>query len=164
MKLPEITYRGAELSPDGLYRYSLERRWLHVNDQAPYVLWVMLNPSIADALIDDPTIKRCIGFSYSWGFNRMIVTNLYAWRTTNPLFLPHAFEDRRGPKYYEDTIGRWGEKASVVVCAWGANRFVGDPLPLCLDYFDPQCLGRTKSGEPKHPLYLAADTPLVDYI
>jgi hypothetical protein len=78
--------RGATLSDCGRYRYRLWRRWA----DGPTVLFVMLNPSTADADVDDPTIRRCIGFARSWGAGALEVVNLYAWRATQPAELKAA--------------------------------------------------------------------------
>ena len=69
--------RSADLSPCGNYRYSLRRLW---DEKRPGVLWVMLNPSTADANADDPTVRRCMGYARSWGCGSIEVVNLCAWR------------------------------------------------------------------------------------
>jgi len=76
----ERVVRSAVLSDCGTYRYSLTRRW----SPGPLLGWVMLNPSRADALVDDPTIRRCVGFARRWGFAGIVVRNLYALRATDP--------------------------------------------------------------------------------
>ena len=76
----------ADISPDGLYRYSLSRRLTAGNRT---VLFVGLNPSTADATADDPTIRRCAGFARSWSFDWLLMGNLYALRSTDPLEPPH---------------------------------------------------------------------------
>lgn len=73
--------RDAKLSADGLYRYRLGRTWC---PSERGVVWVMLNPSTADAHFDDPTIRRCVGFARSWGMGWITVVNLYAFRATYP--------------------------------------------------------------------------------
>ena len=65
----DYTHSGAELSGDRYYRYSLWRQW----DEGPSVLWIMLNPSTADVYVDDPTIRRCVGFAKAWGCSRIEV-------------------------------------------------------------------------------------------
>lgn len=150
--------RTAVLSDDGNYRYVLSRRW----GPGPAALFVMLNPSTADATADDPTIRRCIGFARTWGLNALIVANLYALRSTDPAALWTATEpvgpnnDRTLAKQLllADHIG------SPVIAAWGAHaradrvrHVLGLPGADRL-----QCLGRNKDGSPKHPLYLPADS------
>lgn len=73
---------GADISACGAYRYRLDRLGALLGRGA--VNFVMLNPSTADAEQDDPTIRRCLGYAFRWGFARLIVTNLYALRSTDP--------------------------------------------------------------------------------
>lgn len=73
--------KGAIISGCGKYRYSLWRTW---DKKLPKVMFIMLNPSTADAYEDDPTIRRCINFAKSWGYGGIVVGNLFAYRATNP--------------------------------------------------------------------------------
>lgn len=73
--------RGAVFSDDRVYRYQLRRCW---DVTEPIVAFVMLNPSTADAIEDDPTVRRCIGFAKNWGYGALLVGNLFAARTTRP--------------------------------------------------------------------------------
>lgn len=147
----------ATLSTDRMYRYRLGRRWGADGLEA---LFVMLNPSTADESVDDPTIRRCIGFAKAWGCNALTVVNLYALRATDPEALrTHA--DPVGPEN-DATIAAAVAATDIIVCAWGA--FNLSPLrvrrvwPLLnlSELRPPQCLGTTKDGHPKHPLYLPA--------
>ena len=72
--------RAADISSDGLYRWTLRRRWGDGDD----VVWVMLNPSTADANKDDPTLRRIIQFSDGWGYGGLLVVNLLPFRSSNP--------------------------------------------------------------------------------
>lgn len=151
---------SAVISECGKYRYALERRW----GVSPAIAWVMLNPSTADATIDDPTIGRCIEFSRRWGFGSLRVVNLYAYRATDPRELkPLTYAERCGP------LNAWHQHmalqdAAVIVAAWGGGRL--DPVPSALISYDKplQCLKRLKDGSPGHPLYIAGDTPLMPWI
>ncbi len=87
---------SAVLSECARYRYRLDRAWERDDHGLGTVTWVMLNPSTADADVDDPTIRRCIGFSKAWGYNALTVVNLFAWRATSPRDLC-AVEDPVGP-------------------------------------------------------------------
>jgi hypothetical protein len=149
---PTATRTDAVLSDDGLYRYSLLRRW----GTGTSVTWIMLNPSTADATVNDPTIRRCIGFTRLWGHDAIRVVNLYAFRATNPDALRTA-ADPVGPDN-DGHIRRAVDDASLVVAAWGAHtgatrrayrlRFqLVLPDRMC-------CLGVTKGGHPRHPLYV----------
>lgn len=147
----------ADISPCGRYRYQLGRRW----GEGPPLGFVMLNPSTADGLVDDPTIRRCIGFARRDGYAGIIVTNLFAWRATDPREL-RAVADPVGPecnKYIK-------AMPEDVVIAWGATR----PRPDTASRIISTCsllygrriyhLGRTKDGSCRHPLYVRADQPL----
>lgn len=155
--------RGAQLSPCGRYRYSLERRW----GSGPAVLFVMLNPSTADGLEDDPTIRRCVGFAQRWGAGSLHVTNLFAHRATKPeavLRIPDVRE-LEGPDYWtgmREVLATEGLDRRVV-CAWGAHGSHLGKGPQMLAHlraqgFTPVALSRTKDGSPGHPLYLPASS------
>lgn len=157
MQLHEMA--GAELSDCGRYRYRLWRRW----GSGQHVLWVMLNPSTADALKDDPTIRRCAGFTRAWGYDGFRVVNLIAYRAATPLGLylePAAF-DERNPTVVAEEIA--AEGCGLVVVAWGAGaqkvfgREAAGHLELMVREASPRslhCLGVTKAGHPRHPLYV----------
>lgn len=152
--------KTAILSLDGLYRYRLGRRW---GDGDPLV-WVMLNPSTADADVDDPTIRRCVNFTKAWGFDALTVVNLFAYRATDPKALQLA-DDPVGRANYRH-VRRAVDEAAGIVCAWGANarkvpQFRHAPDISEIAGLRPLfCLGVTKDGSPRHPLYVKADTPL----
>lgn len=153
--------RGADLSADGLYRYSLSRVW--EQSRLRTATFVMLNPSTADALVDDPTIRRCIGFAKSWGCAGMHVVNVYALRATNPKDLWLA-DDPIGPEndqYLSDYAMRACKFGWPLVAAWGVHVKAQRAIQvLDLPGMEAlQCLGTTKGGHPRHPLYLRADTP-----
>lgn len=155
-----MTEKGAVLSDDGVYRYELTRRW----GPGPLVCWVMLNPSTADAEVDDPTIRRCMGFTRRWGHDGIKVVNLYALRATDPKELARH-PDPIGPANFIWVRAAVSESPLVVV-AWGASAPVRGPgvsdvvVPAQRDNIPVRCLGRTKQGFPRHPLYVKADTPL----
>jgi hypothetical protein len=163
-----MNYTGmnAIISTDGLYRYALHRRW------APYgtrAVFIMLNPSTADETTDDPTIRRCVGFARREGCSALTVANLYAWRATKPDDLLTA-DDPIGYNNHE-YIHHYLESndTTVRVAAWGAWRS-GLPAkrrPPQIDVasmgFDLSCLGVTSNGDPRHPLYVRADQPLVPF-
>lgn len=162
----DLTYpiSTALLSDCGTYRYRLGRQW-RMNGRR--LAWVMLNPSTADDELDDPTIRRCMGFSRDLGYGGMVVVNLFALRATDPRGLSEHVEPI-GPDN-DRHIRSVAEECRAVVCAWGAHRMVSDGraaevLHMMLEVgATPHCLGRTKTGRPKHPLYVKAGTPLVEY-
>lgn len=149
----EEIVRTASFSRDRRYRYTLGRRW----GRGPSLTWVMLNPSTADHQRDDPTIRRCIAFSRAWGFDGLVVVNLFALRSPQPAVLLDA-EDALGPMGGRVLRRVLRESApGSVVAAWGnveprlARRAeeVRAILPA-----DALCLGLTDRGQPRHPLYV----------
>ena len=131
------------------YRYSLSRVW-EVN--GPRLGFVMLNPSTADGFTDDPTIRRCIGFARTWGYGGLKVVNLYAYRATNPNDI-WKVEDPVGPDN-DLYIRKMVEDCSGIVAAWGAGAKDRKRIDHVLQLLgDVKCLGKTKAGDPWHPLY-----------
>ena len=100
---------------EGQYRYLLWRYW----GEAKRLVWVLLNPSTADARQDDPTIRRCVGFAKGWGYDGIQVVNLFAYRATDPRELK-AVVDPVGPRN-DEFIERAARGHEMVVVAWGAN-------------------------------------------
>ena len=155
---------GAVLSACGKYRYELMRGWpsiLHANEK--HVVWVMLNPSTADANTNDPTIRRCIQFSADWGYSSLLVVNLFAYRATDPdVLLKDPIVDYVGPNN-DRSIVKAIEGAAMVVAAWSGHPAVRargkQVLQLLQDYLvDLRVLGFTLSGHPRHPLYVSKET------
>lgn len=141
---------GACFDSTGVYRYRLWREW---DATLPTATFVMLNPSAADAERDDPTIRRCTGFARGWGFGRLEVVNLCAFRARDPRVL-FEVDDPVGPANAAHleaaTMG-----AALVLAAWGnhGRRFAGPEVA-----YPSHHLGFTKSGQPRHPLYVRAET------
>lgn len=150
-------YRSAHISACGRYRYSLVRRW----DDGPTLAFVMLNPSTADASIDDNTIRRCAMFAHDQGFKAIHVVNLFAYRATDPNDLMSrgflvGVENR-------EHIDFASAIADEVCVAWGGQ--AGHPTvrrqaQTVLRQLDalhvvPLCLHITRRGHPGHPLRLA---------
>lgn len=144
---------AAGLSPDGMYRYWLRRTW---NEDKPVVCFIMLNPSTADAHVDDATIRRCVGFAKSWGYGALSVVNLFAYRATDPKELSKA-ADPIGPE--NDVCIEATTLNRRVVCAWGCGGELKGRAKEVLESLrrreiDVRCLGTTKDGHPRHPLYV----------
>ncbi len=132
------------------YRYTLWRTW---SGNPGYVMFVGLNPSTADEVRDDPTVRRCIGFAKSWGFGAMCMTNLFAFRATKPEAMKAA-KDPVGPEN-DRHLRRVARKASLVVAAWGVHgTYLGREAVVRGKLPRLHCLGLTRDGLPKHPLYL----------
>ncbi len=149
---------GAIFDDSRHYRYSLWRSW----SESPKVGFVMLNPNQADATVNDPTIRRCIGFVQDWGYGGLEVVNLFAYRAKSPPLLKHI----------EDPIGEdndrylfsLSDRVDMIILAWGnwgtlrgRDRAVNKRLSSQKTIY---CLGITKTGQPRHPLYLKRDTLL----
>jgi len=165
---------SAVISDCGKYRYSLTRRLVSKAVEVPKdkrVCFVMLNPSTADAWKDDPTIRKCIGFSERWGYYQLDVVNLFAYRATDPRELA-----RVGYPVGKDNamaLDNGFSFSSLVVVAWGEA--IGVPrrmLSMATEAaagmmkiwgVQPRCLGKTKSGQPRHPLYVSYTTELEDW-
>lgn len=176
----------ATLSSCGTYRYTLSRSLDHQSVYDPDVegsksrrrrcLFVMLNPSTADALVNDPTIEKCVKLARAWGHQRLDVGNLYAYRATDPKALRRSagIADLGmgiiGPKN-DDWLRNMASLADTIVLGWGNN----SPLPeRALDVVrllqrcrtEPPalwCLKQNKDGSPIHPLYQRDDSQLVEY-
>lgn len=151
-------YSGAVISECGKYRYRLWRVW---DESKPKLLFIMLNPSTADASKDDPTIKRCIGFAKSLGFGSIYVGNLYAYRATDPSELLNC-PDPYGPCNVVTLLSMIGS-CDQVICAWG-NSWILKKLKdipyndLFKSLVKPlYCLDLSIDGTPRHPLYLKSD-------
>ncbi|KVC19730.1 DUF1643 domain-containing protein [Burkholderia pseudomultivorans] len=153
------------ISECGQYRYLLSRPADCTAPMKSAALFLMLNPSTADASLDDPTIRRCRGFAKTWDCNGISVANLYALRSTDPVALwSHA--DPVGPD--NDTyLRKFAYEYGDVVCAWGANardeRVSAVVAILREAGARLWCLGTTKDGSPRHPLYVRADQPLIEW-
>lgn len=139
----------------GPYRYRLTREF----GGTTTVVFVMLNPSVANAQQDDPTLRRCCGFARAWGFGRLEVVNLYAYRATHPgdMWAAHdAGVDIVGPSN-DHQIGDAIHGADTVVAAWGAYTRPGRPEAVraiaARMGHKLYHLGLTANGSPRHPLY-----------
>lgn len=157
-----MTYGWANFSEDGRYRYLLGR---HISDAPRRLLFIMLNPSSADANKSDSTITRCINFARNWGYGTMEVVNLFAFRTPYVKALRQA-DDPIGA-YNDAWIRRALHEADEVVLAWGNHGAYKNRSQavrrMAIDANQPYHLGLNKTGEPKHPLYLRSDTKPVQY-
>ncbi len=154
---------SAVISDYGEYRYRLDRWW---QDGDLRLVWVMLNPSTADAEVDDPTIRRCMNFSKTWGYYGVTVINLFALRATDPREL-EAHPSPAGPEWTEHCVEVLSG-IQPIVAAWGARPIAEKPgaelvKALGQDAARLFCLGTTKNGHPRHPLYVKSDQRLIPY-
>lgn len=153
---------GAIFDMTGQYRYTLWRAW---SDDSPHIIFIMLNPNTADAQRNDPTIRRCIGFARAWGFGSLEVVNLFAYRTPDPRAL-----SRIADPIGEDNdhfLAQAAARARYIVAAWGTKGALLNRDQAVLRLLSGQdrlyCLGRTKDGYPRHPLYVSRDVPLLAF-
>ena len=144
----------AVYSPDTMYRYALTRIW----GPGPRVLFVMLNPSTATEVQNDPTVERCERRARALGCGSFAVANIFAYRATDPLVM-RAAPDPVGP-LNDATILSLAAEANQVICAWGShgshlNRGRTVEALLRATARPLHHLGLTMGGQPKHPLYIA---------
>jgi hypothetical protein len=164
--------RSARISEDGRYRYALVRRWdFGLSGSRPPAQFIMLNPSTADGELDDPTIRRCVGFARALDAGGVVVVNLYAYRATKPADLWLA-DDPVGPDadvYLSEVARRAVLEDAPLIAAWGSNAKpvrVAEALRVierCGATGRLTALGLTASGAPRHPLYLPATARPVPY-
>lgn len=154
--------RSAEISDCGKYRYWLRRTW-QAGGNGKTCTFIMLNPSTADAMIDDPTIRRCMKFVQDWGYSTLSVRNLFSYRATDPDELEKV-EDPVGPQGDMNILA--AHNTDLLIVAWGA--FVPakrDKRVLeLLAGKELHCLGTTKAGQPRHPLYVKGDQQPVLFV
>jgi hypothetical protein len=163
---PGCRIKSATISPCGKYRYTLERR---ESERGPFVLWLMLNPSTADADKDDPTIRKCAGFTHRMGFRNFEVCNLAAYRATDPR---HLFAARKsgvdivGPDNIR-TLSWKIQRAAVIVGAWGTHGYQLGSERGNIDGLVWSAgkrtynLGYTANDQPRHPLMVGYEDGLM---
>lgn len=154
--------RDAVVSDDGKYRYQLSRIWDATKIKCCFV---MLNPSTADHDIDDPTVRKCIGFARQWQCGGIYIVNVFPYRATDPReILKLSRDELRGDRqkffyYLIDAV----QHSEFIICAWGNHGQHLLSSSWILGQLDgverPKYhLGFTKVGEPNHPLYLPYST------
>jgi hypothetical protein len=155
--------RDAVISDCGKYRYLLRRTWDHGK---PRALIIMLNPSTADAEVDDPTIRSCARLTRELGYGSFEVINLFGLRAPDPAELEKSVDPigARNADVGDAAINR----CDIVICAWGAHPMArprGDTMISWVKGWKPAayCFGITKNGAPKHPLYVKSGTQLQVY-
>ncbi len=158
----------AIFSPDRVYRYMLHRKV--DKSKRGICLFIMLNPSTADENQDDPTIRRCKRFAKDWDYEEVQVANIFAYRATDPNDLKNPI-DPVGPHndhWIEVSANRAISSHGIVVCAWGnhgafQSRGLAVRMLLRKAGVDIHHIGLNQTGEPKHPLYVAANTTPTRY-
>lgn len=152
-----ILNSDAKFSECRNYRYSLWRQW---GKSKPYLMIIGLNPSTADETEDDPTIRRCKRFALDWGFGGLVMTNLFAIRATDPKIML-AHKEPVGLEN-DEYLSSLAKDAGMILAAWGNHGSHKardwDVRQLIEKTKQMKSLGKTKIGQPKHPLYIKADT------
>lgn len=160
--------RETTFSPCRKYRYTLWREfdfdlWQGdgIEHRRDYVQFIGLNPSTADETIDDPTIRRCIRFCQDWGYGALCMTNLFAYRATQPTVM--KAQQRCIGDDNTNQIREIAERAGIIIAAWGRDGNHCGRQEQVIDALQPwreklHHLGLNLDGTPKHPLYLRADT------
>ena len=155
----------AILSPDGLHRYSLRRTWA----PGPTLLFVGLNPSTADAEVDDPTVRRLKGFADREGYGTLLIANLYSYRSPSPAVLWALPAEERLGLLADTYLLQSLSEAAAVLCGWGACKQKAfariDAVFSLLEASGKPLyrLGLNADGTPAHPLYQRANAPFVRY-
>jgi hypothetical protein len=161
--------RKCEFSTNRAYRYTLWREWgtstledlftlpKPQDSTAPYAMFVGLNPSTADETNDDPTIRRCVDFANRWGFTALCMTNLFAFRATDPLVMKAA-PDPIGQEN-DHWLRRVAHEAGVIIAAWGKHgAFMSRAEKVLSMLPGVYYLRLNDDGSPEHPLYIPAVT------
>lgn len=161
-------------STDRVFRYLL---WRTINPvllpesepKSGYVQFIGLNPSTADEKTNDRTVKKLMGYSSRWGFSKMLMTNLFAYRATDPAVMKkHPLATQPiGNDNYRHVVDS-AKRAGLVVCCWGndgthLNQSGVMRAALAAAKVDLKCFKITATGEPQHPLYLKNQTALIPF-
>ena len=147
--------REAEFSIDKKERYSLKREWDKSKNK---ILYIMLNPSLADDKNDDPTIRRLINFTKKFNSGGFLVGNIFTTITPNPKELDKS--KGMSDKNFEELI-KLINKVDQIVYAWGSS--IEEPQLLKKLVLSPKCFGKNVNGTPKHPLYVPSQTKLINF-
>lgn len=140
--------KKAIISKDKIYRYKLSRTW---DSTKPTILFIGLNPSIADENIDDPTITRCINFAKDWGYGTLLMANLFAFRSTYPKDI-YLIDDPIG-KDNDHYLLECVTQSDLIVACWGNNGTYMNREKVITELVpNLYCLQKNKNGTPHHPL------------
>lgn len=152
------TVIGAEFSKCRNYRYVLWRIW-DVNK--PRVMFIGLNPSTANELTDDPTIRRVKKFAQRWGYGGVYMTNLFAWVTAYPDELLKCPDPVNGNDVW---LSKIAYLSSEVVFAWGSFEEAQERAKKVIEMFpEAKALIINKDGSPRHPLYVPGNITPIKY-
>lgn len=157
--LPEFAGSSAVFSDDMTYRYSLTRAW---NILGGRCVFIGLNPSTADEIKNDRTVSLCISHAKSWGYGAFTMLNVFAYRSRDPKAL-YAIDDPVGPEN-DEWIVKEIRNAAIIIAAWGVQGTYKNRNEE-IEKLVPQlhCIGMTKDGIPRHPLYVRKDAKPMIY-
>lgn len=149
---------GARFSPCSRYRYLLWRKW---DPEKPGLVFLMLNPSTANEVENDPTVERCQRRAFEMGYGGLTVVNIFAFRSTDPGAL-YVETDPVGPDNDAAILEAAATGAGMLICAWGGHGLYRDRGADVLRNLRaagvrPYCLALNKDGTPRHPLYCSYD-------
>ena len=147
--------RNARFSNDKKHRYKLSRHW---DLNKPQILYIMLNPSIGNESIDDPTIRRLLSFTKKFDYGGFFVGNLFTYITPNPKTLDTSIGITNKNL---NVLTNLVSKADEVVYAWGNS--IEEPNELKKLISNPMCFGKNLNGTPKHPLYLPSNSKIIKF-
>lgn len=163
---PGSINRSARFSDDRKFRYELRRDWFNFGYYGGLINFVGLNPSTADAQKDDPTIRRLIAFTEALGYQGFRIFNLCAYVSTDPKQVPDSAWNDDNNIITLATMAR--SSTDIIVACWGNHPEI-PAAKIVKDHIIARyqnrifCFGLTKAGNPKHPLYLPANTKLIAY-
>lgn len=167
---------GAIFSADRVWRYALWRKW---DSSLPPLMVVGLNPSTADETVDDPTVRRCLGYAREWGFGSLRMLNAFSYRATDPSDMFEALAHMKPSvmnasnavnlDYLETLAWATVKQNGAVLAAWGNHGAWMGQDALVTEAITRKgvgvaCLGKTNTGQPKHPLYLRRDAKPVAFL
>jgi|SRR6185437_13053638 len=150
---------GAEFSKCRKYRYALWRQW---DISKPWVMFIGLNPSTANATTDDPTIRRVKSISNNLGYGGFYMMNCFPFISTDPKQL----KEFGNTKINDEWLRKIANRCETIICAWGNFNIVresGREYELIHMFPDAKALHINKNGSPKHPLYCKSDIQLVNF-
>lgn len=168
LRLPDGVVGGATFSDCGRYRQALMRDWTPADTQPRAVLFIGMNPSVADASASDPTCHRELMFAQDWGYTRYLKGNVLDWRATSPKDIPHDPSLAASPANLPVLLDM-AHEAELIVMAYGKlhQRYAGIVQEVIRSLAATgrplKCLGLNMDGSAKHPLYLRKDTALMDF-
>ncbi len=157
-----ITNRDADISKDEIHRYKLTRniRMTSTNSHYNRILFIMLNPSTADHMKEDPTLRKCIAFAGHYSCTNLTVVNLFSLRSSSPKDLANKeivtqanldVLNEEIERHKDSNSDSWSK--SLIIAAWGSNKYANQfPIEFLMGKADIYCLGKTKSGAPVHPM------------